>query len=271
MPNELKTIDFHGDKIETFEANGERWVAMRRICENLGMAWGYQSQKLEEQREKFNCSDIRTVAEDGKTRKMLAIPTRNLALWLACINPNKVAEHVRPKLERYHKECAKALDDYWTKGVAINERAFPQDIREMLERMFGIERMLSHKVTEQGKIIEAQAHELIELRGMIEVNPSLSMPEFQPALEYLIEFGAEQQGRRALAVAFGNRMVRRANQLGVTDVWRYVGGKRKFRQKFARACMQEFGLDMIRVHNFRVRSAAVGQSVIQFVKPKAAK
>lgn len=146
MTNELKTIDFHGDKIETFEAGGDRWVAMRRICENLGMAWQRQAAKLEAQKEKFNCHLMGTVAEDGKTREMVAIPTRKLALWLACINPNKVAAHVRPKLERYQEECADALNDYWTKGHASRdgfdaERAFKLFERAM-ERMERLEARL---------------------------------------------------------------------------------------------------------------------------------
>jgi hypothetical protein len=60
---------------------------MRRICENLGMAWQSQNAKLMEQREKFNRNDIVTVAEDGKAREMVAVPVRKLALWLASINP----------------------------------------------------------------------------------------------------------------------------------------------------------------------------------------
>jgi hypothetical protein len=59
---------------------------MRRICENLGMSWARQSVKLEQQKEKFNRCDIETVAEDGKPREMVAIPTRKLALWLACMS-----------------------------------------------------------------------------------------------------------------------------------------------------------------------------------------
>lgn len=57
-----------------------------------------------------------TVAEDGKSREMISIPVRKLALWLACINSNKVAAPVRPKLERYQEECAVALNDYRRRG-----------------------------------------------------------------------------------------------------------------------------------------------------------
>jgi len=84
-----------GVEIETFESAGDRWVAMRRICENLGMDWASQSVKLGKQKEKFARCDITTHDSSGRSQEMVAIPTRKLALWLACINPNKVAAHVR--------------------------------------------------------------------------------------------------------------------------------------------------------------------------------
>jgi hypothetical protein len=58
---------------------------MRRICQNLGMAWQSQNAKLLAQREKFSRNDIVTTGADGKTYEMVAIPVRKLALWLACI------------------------------------------------------------------------------------------------------------------------------------------------------------------------------------------
>jgi hypothetical protein len=169
----------------------------------------------------------------------------------------------------YSVELRARIIDRWMQleAAVLTPASFPVDIAEKIERMFGIERMLAHKVTEQGKIIDAQAGEIRELRGMIEMSPNRSMPEFQPSVDYLIEFGAKQRWRHSLAVSFGNRMVKRAEQLGTADVWRHCGGKRKFRQKFARACMQEFGLEMIRLHNTRVKSAEIGQGVLRLVKP----
>jgi len=101
MGRELQTVYFHGDEIVTFEEGGVRYVAMRRIVENIGLDWKSQSVKLMEQKEKFHCGDITTVDAKGRNYPMLCMPVEKLPLWLACINPNKVSETVRPKLERY--------------------------------------------------------------------------------------------------------------------------------------------------------------------------
>ncbi len=115
MMGALQTVDFHGDDIETFEHDGRPWVAMRRICENIGLAWQGQAEKLRNQSEKFSCKDIVTAGLDGKKYEMLCIPDGKLALWLASINPPKIPdERTRERLELYQSECAIVLHDYWS-------------------------------------------------------------------------------------------------------------------------------------------------------------
>lgn len=118
--SELRVVKFHGDDLITFERAGSRYVAMRRIVENMGMDWATQSVKIGQQTGKFNCCHIPTIGADGKTRQMLAMPLEKLQLWLATINPNKIkVPETRAKVERYQEESAIALHDYWTKGVAV--------------------------------------------------------------------------------------------------------------------------------------------------------
>lgn len=69
---ELRVVEFHGDEIVTFERAGVRYVAMRRICENIGLDWARQSVKLNEIKEKLNCCHMPTVAADGKEREPAA-------------------------------------------------------------------------------------------------------------------------------------------------------------------------------------------------------
>jgi P22_AR N-terminal domain len=78
---------------------------MRRIVENIGLAWGAQYSKLLEQKEKFACSDIQTHDSSGREQQMLCMPVEKLALWLACINPNKIkSETIRARVELYQAE-----------------------------------------------------------------------------------------------------------------------------------------------------------------------
>lgn len=116
----LVAIDFHGDQIVTFQHQGEPFVAMRRVVENLGLNWGSQHTKLQAVAAKFNCRDIATVDAAGRSYPMMGMPVAKLPLWLASINPNKVPDPIkRAKIELYQEESAIALHDYWTKGVAV--------------------------------------------------------------------------------------------------------------------------------------------------------
>ncbi len=124
----VQHLDFHGDQIVTFEHEGVPHVAMRRVVENLGLAWQSQTIKLRDQAEKFSCHDIVTTGSDGKTYAMLAMPASKLPLWLASINPNKIPDvAIREKVELYQAESAIALHDYWTKGVALNRAKLEAD------------------------------------------------------------------------------------------------------------------------------------------------
>lgn len=118
MKTQVIEVPFRTDVINAVEVDGEVYVAMRCVVENLGMAWGTQQQKLERQSDKFNCIHMNTVAADGKRRDLLCIPLRKLNGWLFSINPNKVRADIRDGLIAYQEECFTALHDYFTKGEA---------------------------------------------------------------------------------------------------------------------------------------------------------
>lgn len=110
-------VAFHG-AIFCIAYNCEPFTPMRPIIENLGLGWASQSQKLNDNKGRWTVTMIVTVAQDGKEREMLCLPLRKLPAWLASINPNKVREELRPKIELYQAECDDALWDYWMNGRA---------------------------------------------------------------------------------------------------------------------------------------------------------
>ncbi|WP_288061395.1 phage antirepressor N-terminal domain-containing protein [Rodentibacter caecimuris] len=110
--------EFLGQEVTLIDNNGVPYVAMREIVLGIGLNWGSQSVKLNQNRTKFNCCDIATVGADGKNREMLCIPIKKLNGWLFSLNPNKVRADLKERLENYQEECFLALWDYWTEGVA---------------------------------------------------------------------------------------------------------------------------------------------------------
>lgn len=110
---ELVTVDFHGDVLEAVRGDdGRVWVSIRKVCEGLGLSPDAQRVKLEG-KSWATTAMIAVVAQDGKRREVAAVDLDALPMWLATIEPARVAEHVRPKLERYQVECARVLKDHF--------------------------------------------------------------------------------------------------------------------------------------------------------------
>lgn len=119
----LSPVPFHGDTIFCVDHQGEPFVPMKPIVENMGMGWASQSQKLNENQKRWTVTMIVIVAQDGKEREMLCLPLRKLAAWLASINPKKVRQELRAKIELYQAESDDALWNYWMNGRAERKSA----------------------------------------------------------------------------------------------------------------------------------------------------
>ena len=121
MANQIstQTISFNNQSLITAEQNGNHYVAMKPICENIGIDWRAQRQRIV--RDEVLCSTvviITTVAEDGKNREMLCLPIQYLNGWLFGIDINRCNQEIRDTLIKYKKECYQALHDYWFNGKA---------------------------------------------------------------------------------------------------------------------------------------------------------
>ncbi|HGJ5903707.1 MAG TPA: phage antirepressor N-terminal domain-containing protein, partial [Arsenophonus apicola] len=108
-------VPFHGAELYIVNYNGEPFTPMKPIVEGMGMIWAAQFVKLK-QRFISTISEIEMVADDGKSRKMVCLPLRKLAGWLATISPNKVKSEIRDKVIQYQEECDDVLYEYWTTG-----------------------------------------------------------------------------------------------------------------------------------------------------------
>lgn len=106
MSQTLVTVDFHGQSLVAVLIDGQPYVAMQPICENIGLQWGSQYNRI--QRNPVLQSTIfmtNMVAEDGKQREMVCLPLDMLNGWLFGVDVNRVREEIRPKLMQYQKEC----------------------------------------------------------------------------------------------------------------------------------------------------------------------
>lgn len=130
---DLIPFDFHGDRLLLVDVDGVPFIVLKPAVDALGLDYPTQFTKLRE-RSWATVRLIPTVAADGKTREMAAIDVQTFLMLLATINENRVAKDVKPRLVMYQREVASAVNDYWTKGGAINPRASADQLDELRQQ-----------------------------------------------------------------------------------------------------------------------------------------
>lgn len=124
IATQLATVDFHGHALAVVTGPaGEHLVAMRPICEAIGLDWASQFTRIK--RDEVLHSTvvvITTVAQDGKQREITCLPLEYLNGWLFGIDVARCREEIRPALIQYKRECYAALAAYWQQGEAVNPR-----------------------------------------------------------------------------------------------------------------------------------------------------
>lgn len=120
MSNDIVEVPFNGSMMiaQRFD-DGEIYTALKPICENIGIDFNGQKQRLERTPWATMCV-MHTVAADGKNRDMTAISCKTLTMWLATIDTNRLSdEQARHNVTVYQQEAAEALDKYFNEGGAI--------------------------------------------------------------------------------------------------------------------------------------------------------
>lgn len=120
MSNDIVEVPFNGSEMIAQKSDdGEICVALKPICENIGIAFNGQWERLN-RTPWATVRMIRTVGADGKQRDMLAVTRKTLTMWLATIDTNRLSdEQARRNVVVYQQEAAEALDQYFNEGGAI--------------------------------------------------------------------------------------------------------------------------------------------------------
>ena len=103
------------NNVDILSTGDEQFVAIRPICEALGVDPEGQRQRIE--RDEIlgpTACMIKAVAGDGKDREMYAIPYCYVFGWLFSIDISKVNENVKASVLEYKLACYKALFTHFT-------------------------------------------------------------------------------------------------------------------------------------------------------------
>ena len=114
----IEKVPFYGDIIDAaVTPGGRKFASVKRISEALKLTYSGQHAKLRNAKW-ATIQMIWMVAEDGKPRECMMIDLDSLPMWLATINPNKVAPELRSKIELYQREAKQVLADWFLRKQA---------------------------------------------------------------------------------------------------------------------------------------------------------
>ena len=179
MSNQIstQTISFNNQSLITVEQNGNHYVAMKPICENIGIQWESQYNRI--RRDDVLNSVIfimNMTGSDSKNYQMICLPIEYLNGWLFGIDINRCKPEIRGTLIKYKKECYQALHDYWFNGKA--ERKTTVDERT------GLRNAVNMLVSKKG-LIYSDAYHLIHQRFNVESIEDLTLEQLPEAVEYV--------------------------------------------------------------------------------------
>lgn len=129
-----KEFDFMEDKVIAVKQN-EQWVfSPKRICENIGISWPTQCNKLKKEPKKFSCIHMNIAGPDEKVYEMIGIPVTHINTWILSINANKVKNSVKKDLlEKYQAQLSNWLYEVGFLGAAINENVSQEEVDEIIK------------------------------------------------------------------------------------------------------------------------------------------
>ena len=178
MANQIstQTISFNNQSLITVEQNGNHYVAMKPICENIGLAWEPQVLRIKRDEVLSQGMIVMIIPTNGGNQNMICLPIEYLNGWLFGIDINRCKPEIRDTLIKYKKECYQALHDYWFNGKA--ERKTTVDDRT------GLRNAVNMLVSKKG-LIYSDAYHLIHHRFNVESIEDLTLEQLPQAVEYV--------------------------------------------------------------------------------------
>ena len=119
----IATVEFHGAQLVTTIVNGVPHVALRPICEAIGLDWEGQRARIGRHPILGSVAFMtKATGGDGKQYEMTCLPLNMLNGWLFGVDASRVNPDAQDRLLDYQRECFDVLASYWQKGAALNPR-----------------------------------------------------------------------------------------------------------------------------------------------------
>ncbi len=116
-----KFLEFNGKKIYFKSEDGNWWIAIKPICEALGVHYKAQHSAVLRNKKLGRLSCLkRIVGADGRLREMLCLPEFYIYGWIFKLQSNS------PELEEYQWKCYELLYNYFHGSITETETFLKQ-------------------------------------------------------------------------------------------------------------------------------------------------
>ncbi len=182
--NSISTINvpFHGANLCIVNRDGNPYVPMKPIIEDMGLDWASQFTKL---KKRFSKGIVEiAIPSKGGEQSMICLAMHKLTGWLYSIMPNKVKPEIRDKVIKYQEECDDVLYEYWTTGEVKKKHKSTVQERNPLKNAVNL------LVSKKG-IMYPEAYSLVHQKFNVSSIEELTTDQIPDAVEYIHKFVLE--------------------------------------------------------------------------------
>jgi hypothetical protein len=112
VPVDQRDIDFYGDVITAvITHDGMVYIPIRPICQNLGVSWPSQSNRISRDPILSEVKGVFMVNTPGGQQQAVCLPLDYLNGWLFKMDASRVRPDIKEPLLRYQRECYRILAD----------------------------------------------------------------------------------------------------------------------------------------------------------------
>lgn len=147
----------------TSEHEGEPYIALRPLCEALGMDWKSQHARTAKNPQ-FHCGDITTVDAQGRNYPMVCLPVRQVGMWLCTINARRVKPEIRDRLIAFQEGLQVVIHEHLTGRLTL-ERV--QQLENAVNQLTTLVNYLVEENEKKDQIIE-KLEQRLEATGHVD-------------------------------------------------------------------------------------------------------
>lgn len=120
MSTQLSIVKFHDQPIVAVEHEGQPYVSMKQICDNLDLERTAQIRRIKRHPVLSKGCAVIALPTTGGIQEAFCLPLSLLNGWLFGIEASRVRPEIRARLIQYQEECFDVLYRYFT-----NQRQIP--------------------------------------------------------------------------------------------------------------------------------------------------